>query len=144
MVMMERIKKIQGKKKIMENLSYLSAIQIMTLLFPLVTIPYLIQILGSEYYGKVIYAQTIASYFSLLVNYGFHASGVKEISLHRNDKEKVNEIFSSIMIVKISLFTLSFGLLGLVCFLLNISTQDTLLYLFLFSPCRFFTHELSY
>lgn len=135
MVMMERIKKIQGKKKIMENLSYLSAIQIMTLLFPLVTIPYLIQILGSEYYGKVIYAQTIASYFSLLVNYGFHASGVKEISLHRNDKEKVNEIFSSIMIVKISLFTLSFGLLGLVCFLLNISTQDTLLYLFSFFIC---------
>ena len=50
---------IKRNKKIIENFSYLSIIQLLNMLIPLLIFPYLIRVLGSGTYGMVIYAQAV-------------------------------------------------------------------------------------
>ena len=41
------------------NFSYLSVLQIFIIVFPLLTYPYLIRVIGLELYGVVLYGQTL-------------------------------------------------------------------------------------
>lgn len=102
--------KITNYKTLIKNFSYLSILQIFSLSVPLITYPYLIKTLGIEKYGLVVFAQVILSYFLTTVNFGYSISGIREISLHRNNKAKLGEIVSSIFIIK--------AFIALVCFLM--------------------------
>lgn len=103
--------KAKNNSRLIQNFSYLSILQILNLLLPLITYPYLIRILGKEIYGLVIFAQTVISYFVILVNFGFNISATKEISKHRDNYEKLSEIVSSVFIIKFVLFIISIILL---------------------------------
>lgn len=74
---------------------------------PLLTYPYLIRVLGVDLYGRVVFAQAILGYFVILIDFGFNISATKEISVHRNNKNKLNEIVSSVFIIKGLLFVIS-------------------------------------
>ena len=50
------------------------------------------------------FALAFITYFALIVNYGFDLSATREISINRNNKEKLSNIFSSVIIAKILLF----------------------------------------
>jgi PST family polysaccharide transporter len=41
------------------NFSYLSALQLFSIIVPLVTYPYLIGVLGSERYGMIVYSEAV-------------------------------------------------------------------------------------
>ncbi len=99
---------ILQNKTLFQNFSFLTILQIATLIFPLITYPYLIRILGKELYGTVIYAQAIVAYFAIIVNFGFNISATKDVSVHRDDPKKLSEIVSSVYIIKVILFLLCF------------------------------------
>jgi len=81
------------------------------MLIPLLTYPYLIRVLGKETYGLVVFVQAIVAYMVILVGFGFNISATREISIHRENKEKLNEIVSSVLIVKSLFFFLPFSFL---------------------------------
>lgn len=114
--MKDLFRKIQQKalphKILIKNFSYLSALQIFTLLIPLITYPYLIRVLGKETYGLVVFAQAIIGYLNILVNFGFNISATREISVHRDNKAKLSEIISSVLIIKGIFFVLACLILG--------------------------------
>jgi len=83
------------------------------MLVPLIIYPYLIRVLGKETYGLVVFVQAIVAYLVILVEFGFNTSATREISLHRNNKEKLNEIVSSVLIIKSVHFLLVSLLMGL-------------------------------
>ncbi len=83
------ISKLRTHSKLVENFSYLSALQIFNMLLPLVTYPYLIRVLGSELYGTVIFAQAIIAYFSVMINFGFNISATKEIALCKDNTKRI-------------------------------------------------------
>lgn len=98
---------------LVQNFSFLSLLQVFNLLAPLITYPFLIRVLGKETYGLVVFAQAIIGYLLILVSFGFNISATKEISIHRDNKEKLDEIVSSVLLIKIILFLFSFAVLGL-------------------------------
>lgn len=108
---------IKGKairyRVLIQNFSYLSALQIFIMVIPLVTYPYLIRTLGTETYGLVAFAQAVAGYLLLFVGFGFNISATKEVSVHQNNKEKLSEIISSVLIIKIALFVIGLLILSL-------------------------------
>ncbi len=85
---------------LLSNFSYLSALQIATLLLPLITYPYLIRVLGEELYGLVVFTQVVAGYFGVFISFGFSMLGVQEVSIYRENKKKLSEIVSVITFTK--------------------------------------------
>ena len=104
----------KGKKYkvILSNTAYLSVLEILKMVMPFVALPYLIQTVGTENYGIVVFAQTVISYFIVLVNFGLDVSAVKDVSVARNDLPKLNEVVSSVLLIKTILFLISFVILG--------------------------------
>lgn len=119
---------LKNQKVLIANYSYLGLLQIINLLIPLATYPYLIQTLGKELYGTVIYSQAIIGYLVILVNFGFNISATKEISIHRDDKLKITEIVSSIFQIKFVFFMLTIVLLMLALYFLNLDSELHLLF----------------
>jgi len=115
--MITKIKeKFINHKVLIENFSSLSILQILNILIPLLTYPYLVRVLGSEYYGLIIFARAIIKYFNIIVSFGFNIIATKEISVHRNNSNKISEIVSSIFILKGSLFILSLLILSVLLY----------------------------
>lgn len=134
--MIEIIKnKIKKNKVLLQNFSYLSLLQLFVVLMPLVTYPYLIKVLGLNLYGKVVYAQVIISYFSIFINFGFTNSATRDVSINRDNSNKLDEIVSSILIIKFILWLVSLGILILIIFLIPDLSTDKWFYVFSFGIC---------
>ena len=102
------IKNIKPYKTLVQNFTSLSILQIANYLFPLITLPYLVRILGPGKFGLVQFAIAFCAYFLTICDYGFNLIGIRSISVERNDKEKLNLTFSSIILIKLILLFLSF------------------------------------
>ena len=108
---------LKRNKVIFENFSYLTLFQGLSLLFPLITYPYLTRTLGTELYGLVITAQILSSYCSILIQFGFPLVSARHISLHKDNKDELSKIMSSILCMQLILWILSFLIyLGVIYF----------------------------
>jgi polysaccharide transporter, PST family len=114
-----KLKKIAGNNKLLvENIFSLSVLQGANYLLPLITVPYLVRVLGPERYGLLGFAQAFAQYFVILTDYGFNMSATRQIAMNQNDPQAISEIFSSVTLIKLALMLISFLLMvGIVSFL---------------------------
>ena len=103
-------------KRLLSNFFSLTVLQGANFILPLISLPYLVRTLEIENFGLVMFAQAFIMYFIIIVDYGFNFSATREISIHREDKEKVSLIFSTVMLIKVVLIVLSFILLSIVVF----------------------------
>jgi PST family polysaccharide transporter len=100
--------KISGHNRtIINNFIALGILQGTNFILPLVTIPYLVRVLGPDKFGLVAFAQAFHAYFILLTDYGFNLSATRDVSIHRNHLGKLSEIFSTVLICKLLLCLLS-------------------------------------
>ena len=90
-----------------KNFSFLATHQFFKLLVPLLLIPYFLRVVGAENWGKIVYTQYLYSFFIMLISYGFDVYGVKLIADNKHNKSKLNEIVSSVFIIKALLFCIS-------------------------------------
>lgn len=113
---------------IFSNFVALSFLQFANLVLPLVSLPYLVKVLGAEKFGLLMFAQSLITYFNLLTDYGFNFTATREISLHKNDNKQISNIFSSVIIVKFFLLILSFLILTLIIYSLDYFYADKEVY----------------
>lgn len=110
------------KRRLISNVFSLGMLQIVNYILPFISIPYLVKVLGPECFGLIAFSAAVIGYFVLLTDYGFNLSATKKISIYRYDREKLNQIFSSVMIIKVFLTCISF--LILVAFLTFMGKSD--------------------
>ena len=95
----------------------------LSIIFPLVTYPYIFRVLHAEGVGKFTYANSIVSYFSLLAVLGINTYAVREGAKLREDKKKVevfiNQLFTINIISTVIAYILLFALLFFTNFLSN-------------------------
>ena len=82
-----------AKKSIKKNYLYNLAYQILLLIVPFVTIPYLSRVLGVENIGINSFTLSIVAYFILFANIGIGSFGSREIALHQDDRKKYSKVF---------------------------------------------------
>jgi len=119
-------------KKLLSNFFSMSILQLFNFIIPIIIFPYLIKIIGIKYYGLLSFANATIFYFNVLVDYGFNLTATREISINRDNKEKLIEIFSSVMIIKFILISFSFFLLYLLIIFFNKFSQHKLIYFLMF------------
>lgn len=85
------------------NVVSLYALQFGNCVLPLVTIPYLVRVLGPEKFGLVAFGQGLMAYLSLIVNYGFDWSATRKIAVQRDDPDAVNQTAASVWGAKVLL-----------------------------------------
>lgn len=85
------------KKNYLLNLSY----QILTLIIPIVTTPYLSRVLGADGIGTYSYIESVSSYFVLFATLGLTTFGQREIAYVQDDKLKRSIVFWEAFIIGI-------------------------------------------
>ena len=79
---------------------------------PLLTIPYLIRVIGTEKFGVVSFIQALQYFFIIIVDYGFSVTAIKKISLAKEDSQELSRIFNLTLSTKFALGGLSFLILS--------------------------------
>ena len=89
-----------SKKSITRNYLYNLTYQILILVLPLVTTPYLSRVLGAEGIGIYSYTYTIVNYFILFGSLGIALYGQREIAYAQDNKEQRKKIFVELIIFR--------------------------------------------
>ena len=105
---MIKISLSENRKKVFSNAFSLFIIQGVDYILPLLLFPYLVHTLGIEIFGLLAFATATVAFLGGVVSYGFNLSGTQQISINREDNDKINEIFNSIILVKLILLFCSF------------------------------------
>ena len=101
-------KKLANYKQLIENFISLYLLKIANIIIPLITLPYLVRVLGVDGYGVISFAQVFAGFFVMFVDFGFNLSMAREISVYSDDTTKVSKIVSTVFIIKAILLILGF------------------------------------
>jgi len=81
--------------------------QVVGYVLPLITVPYLLRVLGPEHFGLIAFSQAVMAYFVTLNDYGFNLSATRELAICRDDRRLKSELLSSVMAIKASLCLIS-------------------------------------
>jgi PST family polysaccharide transporter len=69
-----KVKTNADGKVLVTNFISLSILQLLNLLLPLITLPYLVKVIGAEKFGVIAFASSLIVYFQAITDYGFSLS----------------------------------------------------------------------
>ena len=89
-----------AKKSITKNYIYNMVYQVLILILPLITTPYLSRVLGAEGIGIYGYTYSIVTYFILFGSLGVAMYGQREIAYAQENVEARKKVFIEIVIFR--------------------------------------------
>lgn len=101
------------RNSVFRNFLSLSVLQVISVLTPLILLPYVIRMVGMEKFGVLGMAMALVAYFELATDYGFDLSATRKVSLNREDSENLQLVYSSVMMLKLLFAAGGFLLLAL-------------------------------
>lgn len=99
-----------GKNAILNILKTMSSI-----IFPLITVPYISRVLHADNVGKINFGNSIVSYISLIASLGVTTYAIRECSRYRENEKQLENTASQIM--SINIFSTVIAYIVLVCLL---------------------------
>jgi Membrane protein involved in the export of O-antigen and teichoic acid len=115
-----------------KNIVSLFLLQGANYLLPLITVPYLVRVLGPENYGRVAFAQAFIGYFVIFTEYGFNLSATRSVAMVRNEPAKLSKLFSAVIIIKAVLMTLGFLVMLLIVWVVPSFAKEWSLYVLVY------------
>lgn len=111
-----KLTKVVVDKLVVKNITWLWIVQLANYLLPVLVIPFVTRALGVSAFGEACYAQNIAVYFSILINFGFDYSATQDVALHKNDVSALRTIFRTVVAVKSLFFVVTLFVLWVLSF----------------------------
>lgn len=114
------------KKSISKNYIYNLSYQLLTLVTPFITTPYISRVLGPDGVGTYSYTTSIVAYFILLASLGIANYAQREIAYHQDDVHAQSRIFYEV--VGIRAITVSISLLSYYLIISHCDVEDKVIY----------------
>lgn len=118
--------------KVLQNYSYMSALNIFGALISLLIYPYVIRVVGSEQYGLYVFLMAVVMYFQAVLDYGFDQPAAKAIVQNKDDIVAQSRILSTVIMAKIFLLVCVFIIAGLIISVIPVLRGNALLISILF------------
>ena len=100
------------KNKFIGVNAVLNAIKtIFSIIFPLVTFPYISRVLGVENIGIYNFSASVVSYFTLLAGLGINTYAIREGARYRNNKKKISDFCSEVFSINLISTLISYVIL---------------------------------
>lgn len=130
---------INNNGKSLRNNAILSVIkQLFSILFPIITFPYITRVLGVENYGKYTFSVSIVNYISYIAAAGILRYAIRECARVRDDREKFQKLVNDIFTINVFTTIIAFSAL-LLLFLLIPELKDYIPYILIISLSVLFT-----
>lgn len=127
------------KKKSIGVNAFLNSIRnILNIIFPLITFPYVSRVLQVNGIGKYNFSQSVISYFVLIAELGIMPYAIREGARYRDNQEQINNFCSQIFSINIISTVIAYILLFFCLFLFK-NLKNYILCIFIFSLQIFFT-----
>lgn len=125
-----------NKKRLARNFFSLSLVQGINALLQLLVVPFVIAKIGMENFGVVAVAQVIMFFLATLAEYGFGQTGSRAVSLKKDDRNELSNLFFGSIYTKLFLCVSAFLLLLLLSVVFPVIREHFALYCmaFVFVP----------
>ena len=80
-------------ESVKKNFIYQSAYQILSIILPLITAPYISRVLGKEGVGVYSYTNSVMYFFLMFANLGISNYGNREIAMASYNRKRLSETF---------------------------------------------------
>jgi len=108
-----------------KNLIYNVLYQVLIIVLPLITAPYISRTLGAKNVGIFSYSYSVANYFVLIAMLGINTYGNRTIAMCRDDKKKLSKTFSEIYTIQFSSFI--FSVISYILFISIFNKNDSII-----------------
>lgn len=127
--MKKQNKLFKGKegRVVASNFGYLSLIQVAGYVFPLITMPYLARVIGTEGFGKIAFANAVLVWIQTVADWGFNYTATRDVAQNRDDKVKVSKIFSNVLWARIFLSIMSGLVLAVLIVAIPVFRQNAMI-----------------
>lgn len=106
-------------KSIKKNFIYNALYNVLILIIPLVTTPYISRVIGAKNIGIYSYTYSIAAYFGMFILLGLNNYGNRTIAMVRKDKKVLSKTFCSIYTTQLFIGLIIMTLYLLYCIFLS-------------------------
>lgn len=120
-------KQNKEERTVAANFGYLSLLQVASYAFPLITMPYLARVIGTDGFGKIAFANAVLVWFQTVSDWGFTFTATRDVAQNRDNKEKVSEIFSNVLWSRFLLTFLSAVILALTIAFIPLFRENALI-----------------
>ena len=120
-------------KVLIKNCTWLYIIQIANYLFPILTIPYLMRVIGVNNYGLMAVGQAVMAYINIIVDYGFNLTATRKIANYGKNNSAIKEEYNNVLVCKIMIMMICAFILLLVLYIAPLSLELKYFYLAAFT-----------
>lgn len=143
--MKKMINKLKNSK-VFKNSIWLTILQVVNTVIPVLTIPYITRVLGTNEYGAFSIALNWILYLQVLVEFGFGLSGSRKVAIMSDNKDNkdLEQLFNNIISSRIVLLIISFVALNIIALISSFSMKIYLCMLILFVMIIGTTFQLTW
>ncbi|WP_298245923.1 oligosaccharide flippase family protein [uncultured Christiangramia sp.] len=118
--MLKKLKRILNREShqiLLSNFFSLSAIQVVGMVLPLITLPYILRVVGFDKYGVIVLAASLIAYFQSVTDFSFKITATRDVAKFKDSPQKLNIIYSRVLTVKFILLFVSLVIITSVVYL---------------------------
>ena len=90
---------MRTNNSILKNTIYKVFLEILRIIIPIISVPYIYRIVKPEIMGQIEFSQSISGYFFIFAGFGVYKYGLREVSRVRNDEKKRNKLFTELFFI---------------------------------------------
>ena len=98
-------------------------------IFPVITFPYVSRVLGPEGYGRVGFATSLITYFSMFAKLGIPTYGIRACAQVRDDREKLSRTVQELLVINLVMSAITYAAFLVCVFFVPALADDRTLYL---------------